>query len=194
MKTLKNIISKVLKEESEKKIQSNVISNSSDFYFYKTATGGLLILPKSAKPKILSTIDKSLLKSYYNTTEKILEVATPTVKNTCNTFYKNMDLEECCAIWLQTRYDKYVDGGVHKFEATTPDGNRKTFTGCWKQTNNGKPIPFDQFILSGYFPNTGSDRKCYGNPWSVEMSSSEVEKKEDFGQKINFSLKLQMIK
>jgi hypothetical protein len=64
---IKHIIKKVLKEEKENVKQNSVITNSTDFYFYKTATGNLLLLPKSSKPKILRTVNKEELKTYYNT-------------------------------------------------------------------------------------------------------------------------------
>jgi hypothetical protein len=81
---IKNIIKKVLKEEKENVKQNSIITNSSDFYFYKTATGSLLLLPKSSKPKILRTVNKEELKAYYNTIQKVLEVANESVKKTCN--------------------------------------------------------------------------------------------------------------
>ena len=191
---IKHIIKKVLKEEKENVKQNSVITNSTDFYFYKTATGNLLLLPKSSKPKILRTVNKEELKTYYNTTEKILEAASETIKKTCNAFYKDLPLDECCAIFIQMRYNKFVDGGIHSFEATTPDNNRKRFTSCWKATENGKPLSFDKWFISGYYPNIGQGGKCTGNPWQVDMSSPTTEKEENFGQKINFSIKLQMIK
>jgi hypothetical protein len=190
---IKNIIKKVLKEEKENVKQNSIITNSSDFYFYKTATGSLLLLPKSSKPKILRTVNKEELKAYYNTIQKVLEVANESVKKTCNTFYKDVPLEECCAVFIDMRYNKFVDGGVHSFEATTPDNIRKKFTSCWKATDKGKPLPFEKWFISGYYPNIGQGGECTGNPWQVDMSSPET-KREDFGQKINFSIKLQMIK
>jgi len=190
---IKNIIKKVLKEEKENVKQNSIITNSSDFYFYKTATGSLLLLPKSSKPKILRTVNKEELKAYYNTIQKVLEVGNESVKKTCNTFYKDVPLEECCAVFIDMRYNKFVDGGVHSFEATTPDNMRKKFTTCWKATDKGKPLPFEKWFISGYYPNIGQGGECTGNPWQVDMSSPET-KREDFGQKINFSIKLQMIK
>jgi hypothetical protein len=193
---IRNIILKVLKEEKEPiALKSNVISNSSDFYFYKTTSGNLLLLPKSSKPKILSTVNKQAFKNATDTPDEINKFANkPHINEACKKFHPELPIEECYDLFVAYKYQTIVDGGVQKFEATLPSGERSVFTSCTKAYQGGKITDFTKWKSAGYFPNIKTNGKCEGNPWFVDMSAPTTEKEEDFGQRINFSLKIQMIK
>jgi len=194
MKNLKNIIRKVLKEQDEPENVS-LGSKSSDFYFYKGLTGNLLMIPKSSKPSNITTINKSFLKSYYSTPEKILELYNSEgVKNTCKTQYKDMEPVECAAIWLQIRFNKLSDGGVTKFEAYNTNGERKTYTPCWKWSKSGTASKFEDWTFTGYYSEKDTNGKCIGGVWDVTEKLDSKGEEKTAGGNVTFSITLLMNK
>jgi hypothetical protein len=194
MKNLKNIIRKVLKEQEEPENVS-LGSKSSDFYFYKSLTGNLLMIPKSSKPSNITTLNKSFLKSYYNTPEKILELYNNEgVKNTCKTVYKDMEPVECAAIWLQIRFNKLSDGGVTKFEAYNENGERKKYTPCWQWSKSGTATKFEDWTFTGYYSEKGTNGKCTGGLWNVTENLDSKREEKTAGGNVTFSITLLMNK
>ena len=47
---------------------------------------------------------------------------------------------------------------------------------------------------SGYYPNIDSGGVCGGNPWKIKMDNTKKVEDKDFADKIQFEIKLQMIK
>lgn len=194
MKNLKNIIRKVLKEQDEPENVS-LGSKSSDFYFYKGLTGNLLMIPKSSKPSNITTLNKSFLKSYYNTPEKILELYNNEgVKNTCKTVYKDMEPVDCAALWLQIRFNKLADGGVTKFEAYNKNGERKKYTPCWQWSKSGSTSKFEDWYFSGYYSDFGQNGKCLGGVWDVTENLDLKGEEKTASSNITFSITLLMNK
>lgn len=196
MRDFRDVILKILKEEVDTDpIKSDPITNSSDFYFYKTMTGNLLLLPKSSNPKIISTVNKELFKQATDSPEEILAFSNnDAVNKACKTYHKDIPIDDCYTLYVMTKYNSLVDGGVYKFEATLPNNKREVFTSCIRRSRGGKLIDFTEWKSIGYYPQIGTGGKCEGNPWVVDMSSPETKKQEDFGQRVNFSIKVQMIK
>ena len=194
---LNKIIKKIIKESVRKKLNEVNKSSDDDFYILATITGGVLMVPKSSKPEILGRVNKSYIRSALSTKAKIIDHASniPHVVSACNTIYKNMDIDDCYALYEQTMMVMLYDGGIVKFMATLPStGERTTFKSCWRNTEGGKPLKFDKRFFSGYYPNIDSDGVCSGNPWKIKMDNTEKIEDKDFADKIQFEIKLQMIK
>ena len=194
---LNRIIKKVIKESVIKKLNEANKSSYDDFYILATSTGGVLMVPKSSNPEILEKVNKPYIKSVLSTKAQITNWASKgkAVTEACNTIYKNMDIDKCYALYVQTMVNKWYDGGILSFIATVPStGKRSTFKSCWRNTEDGKPLKFDKRFLSGYYPNVDSGGACSGNPWKVNMNNTKKIKDKDFADKIQFEIKLQMIK
>ena len=63
-----------------------------------------------------------------------------------------------------------------------------SFVESWFTFNSSKRF------FSGYYPNIDSDGVCSGNPWKIKMDNTEKIEDKDFADKIQFEIKLQMIK
>ena len=155
------------------------------------------MVPKSSNPEILQRVNKSYIKSVLSTKAQITDFASKNkmVTDACNTIYKDMDIDACYAFYVQTMMNMWYDGGIVKFMATLPStGERTTFKACWRNTEGGKPLKFDKRFLSGYYPNIDSGGVCGGNPWKIKMDNTKKVEDKDFADKIQFEIKLQMIK
>lgn len=194
---LNRIIKKVIKESVRKKLNEANKSSNDDFYILATITGGVLMVPKSSNPEILEKIDKPYIRSVLSTKAQITNFASNCkgVTEACNTIYKDEDIDKCYARYVQTMMNKWYDGGIIKFIATVPStGKRSTFKACWRNTEGGKPLKFDKRYLSGYYPDIDSGGTCHGNPWKIKMDNTKKIEDKDFADKIQFEIKLQMIK
>ena len=194
---LNRIIKKVIKESVIKKLNEANKSSYDDFYILATSTGGVLMVPKASNPEIIAKVDKPYVKSVLSTKAQITDWASKgkAVTEACNTIYKNMDIDKCYALYVQTMINRMYDGGILMFIATVPStGIRSTFRACSKNTEGGKPLAFDKRYLAGYYPNADSGGTCSGNPWKVNMDNNKKIKDKDFADKIQFEIKLQMIK
>jgi hypothetical protein len=205
------IIKKILSEEfktllkEEKTINSEKV-NVDDFVIYPTSTGGAIMIPNSARPKVLERIDKSKFKSKLDTTEKILEYVKnkPFVSIACSNYHPDLDFDSCAAKYVQELFNKWVDGGVKKFSVIKPTklengetvSSEVVFSACWRVSDGSKYVDFKDIRLSGYYPESEVESgNCKGNPWSNEIKSYEsTSNDEDFQDKIKFQIKLQMIK
>jgi hypothetical protein len=194
---LNRIIKKVIKESVRKKLNEANKSSDDDFYILATQTGGVLMIPKSSNPEILERINKAYIKSALSTKEQITNYVSKLnhVTEACNTVYKDMDIDSCYALFVQNMINKAYDGGIVRFIATLPStGERATFRACWRNTEGGKPLKFDKRFLSGYYPKSDSSGVCSGNPWKIKMDNKKKIEDKDFADKIQFEIKLQMIK
>ena len=207
MVNLNKIIRKVINEQfflfineqDERQTNPADESNVNDFIVEVTSTGGGMMIPKSSKPEILERIDKSVFKSKLDTTEKILDFVKnkPYVSLICQKYHDELDFNSCASLYVQTLFNKWVDGGVKKFSATLPSNNEKTiFNSCWRITDGSDYVDFDNIRLAGYYPSADGSGNCTGNPWSEEIKNiqSKGGQIEDFQSKISFQIKLQMIK
>lgn len=189
---LNRIIKKVIKESVRKKLNESKTSSDDDFFVLKTKTGGTLLIPKSSEPKILGTVNKPEFKKLMSSTAEINDFAKNNsykITENCKKFYKDITLDTCYASYVNWYYGTLSDGGVTRFEATSPsDGKRYVFRAC---TNSGDNIKFEDRTLSGYYPNVvPNTMTCTGNPWTLNQSNEK--NKSEFSMK--FSIKLQMIK
>lgn len=189
---LNRIIKKVIKESVRKKLNESNKSSNDDFFVLKTKTGGTLLIPKSSEPKILSTVNKPEFKKQMRSTAEINNFAKNNsykITENCKKFYKDITLDACYASYVNWYYSTLSDGGVIRFEATSPsDGKRYVFRAC---TNSGDNIKFEDRKLSGYYPNVALNTMiCTGNPWT--LNQSDEKNKSEFSMK--FNIKLQMIK
>jgi hypothetical protein len=194
---LNKIIKKVVKESVVRKKLTEVKSTSDEFYILTTVTGGVIMIPKSSNPEINTVVNKSKFKSALSTPEQIYNYASksPLVTEACNAIYKDMDLDECYSLYVQSMFNKWVDGGIMRFTANVPlTGKRESFKSCWKKTDGGKFLKFENIIFSGYYPSSDNSRNCKGNPWSIKVSDTEEVEDKDFSSNIKFEIKLPMIK
>jgi hypothetical protein len=207
MRNLNDIIRRVISEQffslineqDEPLTKPADESNVNDFIVEITSTGGGMMLPKSANPEILERVDKSLFKSKLDTTEKILEYVKnkPYVSLICQKYHDDVEFNSCASLYVQTLFNKWVDGGVKKFSATLPGRNEKTvFNACWRITDGSNYVDFKDIRLAGYYPSSDGSGNCTGNPWAEEIKNikSEGGQVDDFQSKISFQIKLQMIK
>jgi hypothetical protein len=196
MENLNKIIKRVVKESVRKKITESKQSDN-EFYILTTVTGGVMMIPKSSNPEITAVVNKSKFKSALSTPEQIYNYASnsPLVTKACNTIYKNFDLDDCYSLYVQSMFNKWVDGGIMRFTADVPStGKRESFKSCWKKTNGGKYLKFEDITFAGYYPDSDPNRNCKGNPWSVKMGENEKVEDKDFASKIKFEINLPMIK
>jgi|LauGreDrversion4_2_1035121.scaffolds.fasta_scaffold96211_3 hypothetical protein len=188
---LNKIIKKVIKESVIKKLTEAKNIDNDDFYVLKTKTGGVLLLPKSSNPIVKGIVNKPEFKKILNSTEEIRNFAKRGFKITenCKRFYKDLDLDSCYLLYTNWYYSILADGGITKFEATSPvDGKRYLFRACMVSKDD---IKFEERTLAGYYPNADNTTNvCSGNPWTMASGSDETESGFDF----NFDIKLQMIK
>jgi hypothetical protein len=193
---LNKIIKKVIKESVKKKL-TEAKSTSDEFYILTTLTGGVMMIPKSSNPEITAVVNKSKFKSALSTPEQIYNYASnsPLVTKACNTIYKDMELDDCYSLYVQSMFNKWVDGGIMRFTADVPStGKRESFKSCWKKTDGGKLLKFENIIFAGYYPSSDSEHNCKGNPWSIKVSDKEEVEDKDFSSNIKFEIKLPMIK
>ena len=196
MTNLKKIIKKILHESSIEKL-NEVKSSQDEVYLLTTITGGVMMVPKSSNPEITAVVNKSKFKQALSTTEQINSYASRArfVTEACNKFYKKMPLDECYAFYVQTMFNRWVDGGIARFTATLPGTNdRKNFSACWVRGKNGEPIKFEDIKFSGYYPNINETGGCEGNPWKIKVSDTEEEIDKELAPTIKFQIKLPMIK
>jgi hypothetical protein len=201
MKNITKIIKKVLKEETK---------DNDDYLMFVTLTGGRLIIPKSANPKITSTWNSEKFKSNLDTLEEIRSYALKDrkAKKVCETYHKDENLDTCFSRLVQFYNNISVDGGVISFTATLPEGNRENFTACFRTSEGDKPLDFDKRYLSGYFPQATPDG-CTGNPWRLnkkkndksgsttsdsDSKQSDIESKDGFSQDIRLKISLPLTK
>ena len=194
MKNITKIIKKVLKEETK---------DNTDYLMFVTMTGGRLLIPKNANPKITSTWSSNKYFENLNTLEEIRKWALSDryAKKVCETYHKDENLDTCFARLVQFYNDISVDGGVVSFSATLPNGNREKFNACFRTKESGKILDFTERKLSGYFPEATPDG-CFGNPWSLNQNKgkknssglSDTDKNDDSSGDIKFKISLPMTK
>jgi hypothetical protein len=199
MKKITEIIRKVLKEETK---------DNNDYLMFVTMTGGRLIIPRNADPKIKSVWDSAKYFANLNTLEEIRRWALTDrrAKEVCETYHKDENLDTCFARLVQFFNNISVDGGVISFDATLPNGERKNFKACFKTRDGGKVLDFDKRYLSGYYPEI-SEEGCFGNPWSIspkegkknsgglpDSDNKSNDSSGGFDQGIKFKISLPMTK
>jgi hypothetical protein len=194
---LKKLIKKILSEEKLSVINEQV--ESGDYYLFKTATGGSLIIPKTSKPKIVKVVNKNLWKSALTSREKILDYASKSehIKKACSLLYREKTFEECAAFYFDNYVNRVVDGGVLSFDAILPGTNNPVnFNACWRVTDGPTYVPFDKIRLSGYYPRTDiKGSQCYGNPWVLQKKNTKTDNKDtDYQTKIEFEINIPMNK
>lgn len=191
-KDISKIIKKILKEETK---------DNPDWILYQTLTGGSLLIPKSANPKIKSVFDRESYKKKLDSLDEIRAVALKdrNAKEVCELYHKEEQLDKCYSRLVQQVYDRTVDNGLVSFEATLPDGKRDVFYACMRTKEGGKVLDFDKRYLSGYYPET-SDKGCFGNPWQLQAKDkgkSEDQENNKGGGDLNtpgFKITLEMNK
>ena len=194
MKNITKIIKKVLKEETK---------DNTDYLMFVTMTGGRLLIPKNANPKITSTWNSNNYFENLNTLEKIRKWALrdKNAKKVCETYHKDENLDTCFARLVQFYENISVDGGVVSFFATLPDGKREKFNACFRTRESGKILDFTERKLSGYFPEATPDG-CFENLGSLKKKKekknssglSDTDKNDDPSGDIKFKISLPMTK
>jgi hypothetical protein len=177
MKKLDSIIKTVLKEQSE-------------MYFFTSANGGALGIPKSSQPTDIYYVDFSTINSNLNDEDFLMnrfgkwgeEGGTPT--DVCKAYHAKEDLLECLQSGYKTYTSNFKRGSVTKFTALNPVSNkRQTYTSCWNRYTKSSIgaiaiSDFEAWSFGGYYPAT-QGLNCYGQPWGGNLTKDKKNKTGD---------------
>jgi hypothetical protein len=173
MKSLNKIIKKVLKEQAD------------EMYYFKSANGGTLGIPKHLRPTNIRYIDIDGIERSLNDENFLTNDwanwgksgETPT--DACKKHHPNEKLLQCLQKGYQTFTAQYTQGSVLYFEATDPISNeRKGYRGCFRTGTNQMVWDFNKWEYVGYYPKV-QDKVCWGIPWGANLT----DKKEKSGTK-----------